>query len=107
MLMMPPPRARVLKQAYEVKDGLPDQLQDRTSVVVAESTNFLSQQIAKLRLQVADARRRRGLAEHRRQQAREESEAGERRYRAQVLQGNCMSGEVIFNSQRQLADYKV
>ena len=78
----------MLKQAYEVKDGLPEQLHDRTSVVVAESTNFLSQQIGKLRLQVADARRRRGLAEQRRQQAREESEAGERRYREQVLVAN-------------------
>ena len=77
----------MLKQAYEVKDGLPDKLHDRTSVVVTESNNFLSQQIAKLRLQVAEARRRRGLAEQRRQEAKEEGEAGERRYRAQVLQG--------------------
>ena len=74
----------MLKQAYEVKDGLPDQLHDRTSVVVTESSNFLSQQIDKLRMQLTEARKRRGLAEQRRQVMREECERNERRYRTQV-----------------------
>ena len=84
MSLMPPPRARVLKQAYEVKDGLPDQLHNRTSVVVTESSNFLSQQIDKLRIQLTEARKRRALAEQRRQVKREECERNERRYRTQV-----------------------
>ena len=56
---------------------------------------------------MADARRRRGLAEQRRQQAGEENQAGERSYREQVLVANWRSGVVIFNSQRQFAGYKV
>ena len=74
----------MLKQAYEVKDGLPDQLHDRTSVVGTESSNFLSQQIDKLRIQLTEARKRRAVAEQRRQVKREEYERNERRYRTQV-----------------------
>ena len=84
MSLIPPPRARVLKQAYNLKAGLPDQLDNRTSVVVTESSNFLSQQIDKLRMQVTDARKRRALAEQRRQVKREECERNERRYKTQV-----------------------
>ena len=84
MSLILPPRARVLKQAYNLKAGLPDQLDNRTSVVVTESSNFLSQQIDKLRMQMTDARKRRALAEQRRLVKREECERNERRYRTQV-----------------------
>lgn len=77
-------RARVLRQAYEVKEGLPSHLQDRISVVQAQSTHFLGEQMDKLRNMLAETRRRRSLVEQRRKSAKDESERQERRYHTQV-----------------------
>ena len=83
MSLTPPPRARVLKQAYKLKEGLPDQLHERT-MAVRDYSKFFQQEIDRLRMQVTDARKRRALAEQRRQVKREECERNERRYRTQV-----------------------
>ena len=83
MSLTPPPRARVLKQAYNLKEGLPDQLDERT-MAVRDYSKFFQQEIDRLRMQVTDARKRRALAEQRRQVKREECERNERGYRTQV-----------------------
>ena len=77
-------RARVLRQAYEVKTGLPNELTDRTSVVITESGHFLTEQIAKLRANMEEVKRKRRDAEMRKKAAKDECERSERRYKTQV-----------------------
>jgi len=77
-------RARVLRQAYEFKEGLPSQLSERVSVVQQQSTAFLSEQTEKLKAMIAEARRRKSLVEQRRRTAKDECERQERRYHTQV-----------------------
>jgi len=78
-------RARVLRQAYELKQGLPSSLSTRTSVIVqSESSTFLIQQMDKIRTMLADVKRRRAEKENTRQKVKDEMERQERRYRTQV-----------------------
>ena len=78
-------RARVLRQAYDLKKGLADvQLTDRTSVVVAENNNVIFEEINKIKSMRAEAARRRIEVEQRRKAAKEEAERSERRYKNQV-----------------------
>ena len=78
-------RARVLRQAYELKKSLSEvQLTDRTSVVVTEKNNVIFEQMAKIKSMRAEAARRRTEVEQRRKAAMEEAERSERRYKTQV-----------------------
>ena len=78
-------RARVLRQAYEMKKSLSEvQLTDRTSVVVTEKTNVIFDAITKLKSMRAEAARRRLEVEQKRKAAMEETERNERRYKTQV-----------------------
>ena len=78
-------RARVLRQAYELKKSLSEvQLTDRTSVVVTEKNNVIFEQMNKIKSLRADAARRRIEVEQRRKAAKDEAEQNERRYKTQV-----------------------
>ena len=78
-------RARVLRQAYELKKSLSEvQLIDRTSVVVTEKNNIILEQMDKIKSMRVTATRRRQEVEQRRKAAMEEAERSERRYKTQV-----------------------
>jgi len=78
-------RARVLRQAYELKKSLSEvQLTDRTSVVVTEKNNVIFEQMNKIKSLRADAARRRIEVEQRRKAAKDEAEQNERRYKTQM-----------------------
>ena len=78
-------RARVLRQAYELKKSLSEvQLTDRTSIVVSEKNNVIFEQMNKIKSMRAEAARRRIEVEQRRKAAKEEAERNERRYKTQV-----------------------
>jgi len=78
-------RARVLRQAYELKKSLSEvQLTDRTSVVVTEKNNVIFEQMAKIKSLRAEAARRRTEVELRRKAAMEEADRNERRYKTQM-----------------------
>ena len=78
-------RARVLRQAYELKKSLSEvQLNDRTSVVIAEKNSVIVEQMEKIKSMRAAAARRGVQVEQRRQAAMEGAERSERRYKTQV-----------------------
>ena len=78
-------RARVLREAYELKKSLSEvQLVDRTSIVVSEKNNVLIEQMERIKSMRANAARRRLEVEQRRRAAMEEAERNERRYKTQV-----------------------
>jgi len=78
-------RARVLRQAYELKKSLSEvQLTDRTSVVITEKNNVIFEQMNKIKSMRAEAARRRIEVEQRRRAAKEEAERNERRYKTQM-----------------------
>jgi len=78
-------RARVLRQAYELKKSLSEvQLTDRTSVVINEKNNVIFEQMAKIKTLRAEAARRRMEVEQRRKAAKDEAERNERRYKTQM-----------------------
>ena len=78
-------RARVLREAYELKKSLSEvQLVDRTSIVVSEKNNVVIEQMERIKAMRANAARRRLEVEQRRRVAMEEAERNERRYKTQV-----------------------
>merc|ERR1712130_33333 len=65
-------RARVLRQAYELKKSLSEvQLTDRTSIVVSETNNAIFEQMNKIKSMRAEAARRRIEVEQRRNRLRD------------------------------------
>merc|ERR1712130_134266 len=90
-------RARVLRQAYELKKSLSEvQLTDRTSIVVSETNNAIFEQMNKIKSMRAEAARRRIEVEQRRKAAKEEAERNERRYKTQVDFFMLTQTKVIF-----------
>jgi len=78
-------RARVLREAYELKKSLSEvQLVDRTSIVVSEKNNVVIEQMERIKTMRANAARRRLEVEQRRRVAMEEAERNERRYKTQM-----------------------
>jgi len=78
-------RARVLREAYELKKSLSEvQLVDRTSIVVSEKNNVVIEQMERIKSMRANAARRRLEVEQRRRVAMEEAERNERRYKTQM-----------------------
>ena len=78
-------RARVLRQAYQLKKSLSEvQLNDRTSVVMTEKNSVILEQMEKIKSLRVAAARRRVEVEQRRKAAMEGAERSERRYKTQV-----------------------
>jgi len=78
-------RARVLRQAYQLKKSLSEvQLNDRTSVVMTEKNSVILEQMEKIKSLRVAAARRRVEVEQRRKAAMEGAERSERRYKTQM-----------------------